>query len=305
MTFKSMAVAGALVIFGSLLMPLYATYGVIGYIIAGAAVVLVALFTYSAASVLEAQRAAARASDVDAREAVQASDRQLAEQHERFISHMNRVQEQMLQVMKDMSSFQQGSLQQLEEAKNGMLSIAKDQQVQAEKTSEQLGDFTSRIVSLFDGRLKEEFESIRATRTMIGENLSELRSEAAQAEQRQTAYLNKLETTYSGVAELLTTSQKALANQLKQHMSDLKLAIVDTLDDSKGVMEDVLKSQKRNIQDVLEEIQLLQSSLLKELFSQGEHQRANLEILQKLQEEILDLNQQDMKLISKLMKEKV
>ncbi|AIQ39926.1 hypothetical protein [Paenibacillus sp. FSL R5-0912] len=301
MKIKTMAGVGTLVFVGALLIPLYTTYGVIGYIIASVLSLLVACFCYFAAGIMDERRAELQSATVQTQNAVQDSIRQLTEQHERFVSYSDSVQAKLLQAAEDMKAFQQGSLQQLEGAKNEMISIAIDQQAQAKRVTEQLGEFTSRIVNLFEVRLTEEFESIQATKIMTGETLTALRTEVAQSEDRQAMYLSKLETTYTAIAGQLAVNQKEWTTYLNKHMSEMKLAIADTLDDTKTVVEDILKSQRRDAREVLGEIQENQESVLSELSAQGKLQQNNLEVLQRLQEEILDLNQQDMKLISKLM----
>ncbi|OMF98809.1 hypothetical protein [Paenibacillus sp. FSL R7-0337] len=301
MRIKTMAGGGTLVLVGSLLIPLYTTYGGIGYVIAGISSVLVAYFCYLAVGIIETQRADLQTATLLTQNVVQDSKRHLTEQHKKFVSYSDSIQAKLLQVAEDMRAFQQGSLQEIESAKNEMISIAIDQQLQTKLVTQQLGEFTSQIVSLFEGRLKEEFESIQATKIMTGETLTALRTEIAQSEDRQAIYLGKLENTYTAIAGQLTVNQKKWTNHLKQYMSEMKLAIEDTLDDTKTVVVDIMKSQRKDTREVLGEIQDNQEAMLNELSAQGKLQQTNLDILQRLQEEILDLNQQDMQLISKLL----
>ncbi|WP_419872347.1 hypothetical protein [Candidatus Pristimantibacillus sp. PTI5] len=112
-----------------------------------------------------------------------------------------------------------------------------------------------------------------------------------------------LETSVSSISDMLAANLKAQASQLKQHLSEVKVASEDHLDDTKDALNDILKEQKRESRYVMEELQSTHKSILEEITSQGTRQQANLELLQRLQQEIMDLNQQDLQLISKLMQE--
>ncbi|CAH1221749.1 hypothetical protein [Paenibacillus sp. JJ-223] len=301
MKIKTMSSIGILVLAGSLLMPIYAVYDAAGYIIASISSVLIACLCYFVVGAMEERRTELQKVNAQIHREMQDSKQQLVEYMDKFTASSKDVQSEWLQAAKDMKAYQQGSLLQLEDAKNQMLSIAADQQTQAKQLALQLEQFTSRMVSLFEGRLKEEFEAIQATRTMTGEALAALEAEVSQSKEQQDIYLGKLERVYIDTTNQWMLNQKDWADFVKQHMSEVKLVIEDMLDDTKAAVEDIMKSQRKDIREVLGEIQEYQESVLKELAGQGRLQQSNLEILQRLQEEILDLNQQDMKLISRLM----
>jgi hypothetical protein len=161
------------------------------------------------------------------------------------------------------------------------------------------------------GQLKELLSETKAssdeylndTKQVMTEYLSTQKDDLRDlVEDIQSTHKN-LEATVRSISDMLAANLKAQASQLKQHLSEVKVASEDHLDDTKDALTDILKGQKRESRDVMEELQSTHKSILEEIASQGTRQQANLELLQRLQQEIMDLNQQDLQLISKLMQE--
>ncbi|MDR6726184.1 ElaB/YqjD/DUF883 family membrane-anchored ribosome-binding protein [Paenibacillus amylolyticus] len=306
MNLKIVTGVGTAIVTGSVLVPLlYGAYGNSGYAIAGVAAAIAGVICYAISRASDIRHEKFQKMVTETHSALQSTIKLQAEHQMQFVSNAEQVQNSLLQGMEGMRSFQEHTLLQLQHAVNGMTAIAADQQKQADRIAMQLESFTSRVESLFGNLLKEEFESIRNVRTMIGENLTALKDSTNKAERNQTDYLSKLEQVLNTAGEQLSAGQKSSSLQAKQQMSELKVAIEDVLEDTREALEDILKSQRRDVRDILAEIQSHQTSLLSEVSSQSVSQQANLELLQRLQKEILDLNKQDMELISKLMLQEV
>lgn len=287
----------------ALLVPLYESYNAIGYIIAGIVGCITAgISTFILAKWLGKQEEK-EASVLQIQNTLLESKQQLIEQQERFVSSTKLIQEQLQKVMIESVGFQQQSLAQMMAAVNEMSLIGVNQKDQTSLMVSQLDSFTTRLINLFEERIQEDLNVIRESKDLISNNLIQLRQEVEQAELRHEVFLVKLESSFSGVVEIVATNQKTQASQLKQHLSEIKVASEDHLDDTKDALTDILKLQRRENRDVMEEIQSTHKSLLEELVTQGTRQQSNLDLLQRLQEEIMDLNKQDLQMISKLMQE--
>lgn len=301
MKLKTLAGCGIFVLAAALLLPLYAGYGVLGYVLTVIVSLIIAGISYVIAGAAEGRHSEIHDATIQAQKDIAAGCRQLAEQHGSFVHYSEVIQQKLLKGSENMSSFQQESLQQLERTSQVMISIASGQHEQVRLVTEQLGEFTSRIIQLFEGRLKEEFEAIQAANQMIGQTLAELKLMTVNSADSQSEYQSRLETTYRGIAEHLNNSQKDWMKHLKQHMTEMKLAVEDAAEDTGRGVKDILKSQKRDVSEAIEEMRAIQDKTMQKLEEQGEYQKESVEILKKLQSEILSLNQQDINLISKLM----
>lgn len=287
----------------ALLVPLYESYNVIGYIIAGLVGCITAGISTFILAIWLGKQEEKEASVSLIQNTLLESKQQLIEQQERFVSSTKLVQEQLQKVIIESVGFQQQTLTQMMAAVNEMSLIGVNQKDQTSRMVSQLDGFTTRLTNLFEERIQEDLNVIRESKDLISNNLIQLRQQVEQAELRHEAFLVKIESSFSGVVEIVATNQQKQVSQLKQHLSDFKVASEDHLEDTKDALTDILKIQKRENADVMDEIKSTHNSVLEELVKQGTRQQSNLDLLQGLQKEILDLNKQDLQMISKLMQE--
>jgi len=361
MNIKGLVGAAVFVFTAALLVPLYESYNATGYVIAGLVGCITAGTSIFILSIWLGKQEEKKTSVSLIQNTLLESKQQLIEQQESFVSSTMLMQEQLQKVIIESVAFQQQILTEMKAAVNEMSLIGVNQKDQTSRMVSQLDGFTTRLTNLFEERIQEDLNVIRESKDLISSNLIQLRQEVEQANLRHEAFIAKIESSFSSVAEIAATNQqaqvsqfkqhlsetkqmltghleaqkasiynvvegiqgthsklessfsnlfemlaanlKSQASQLKQHLSEVKVASEDHLDDTKDALMDIIKTQKRENRDVMEEIQSTHKSILEELVTQGTRQQANLELLQRLQLEIMDLNQQDLQMISKLMQE--
>ncbi|GAA0182097.1 hypothetical protein SH2C18_45320 [Clostridium sediminicola] len=188
-----------------------------------------------------------------------------------------------------------------EKISNKLFMICNNSEKQIEEVSTELGKFTNEIKKLFVERIEEDFKELKEIKESSLKNLSKITEIIEDSLNYNKEYLQNLSDKFTPYFELYNSGQNKFYENVKNSMNSLQDLLEETLEDLSDQQEGLIKKQSKTINDVLDEIRISSENINNNVKLQSEHHKEEVQVLNKMQNEILSLNQKDLELIRMMM----
>lgn len=188
-----------------------------------------------------------------------------------------------------------------EEISNKLVMICNNSKKQIEEVSTELGRFTSEIKKLFIERIEQDFKELKEIKENSLKTLTKITDITEDNINYNKEYLQNLSDKFTPYFELYNSGQNKFYANVKNNMNSLQEMLEEVLEDFSDNQEELINKQGKSINDVLDEIRSSSENTNNNIIIQSENHKEEVEVLKKMQEEILSLNQKDLELIRMMM----